>query len=41
MNRELIMRYSHHALLGAVVLSVVIILLYVRSHRKKTAELTK
>jgi len=41
MNRELIMRYSHHALIGAVVLSVVIIILYVRSHRKKTAELTK
>jgi membrane protein DedA with SNARE-associated domain len=38
MNRELIMRYSHHALTGAVVLSAVIIILYVRSHRKKTAE---
>ncbi len=41
MNRELIMRYSHHALTGAVVLSAVIIILYVRSHRKKTAECTK
>ena len=41
MNRELIMRYSHHALIGAVVLSVVIVMLYVRSHRKKTAERTK
>ena len=41
MNRELIMRYSHHALTGAVVLSAVIIILYVRSHRKKTAERTK
>jgi membrane protein DedA with SNARE-associated domain len=41
MNRELIMRYSHHALIGAVVLSMVIIILYVRSHRKKTAERTK
>jgi membrane protein DedA with SNARE-associated domain len=41
MNRELIMRYSHHALTGAVVLSAVIIILYVRSHRKKTAERIK
>ncbi len=41
MNRELIMRYSHHALIGAVALSVVIIVLYVRSHRKKTAERTR
>jgi len=41
MNRDLIMRYSHHALLGAVVLSAVIIILYVRSHRKKTAERAK
>jgi membrane protein DedA with SNARE-associated domain len=38
MNRELIMHYSHHALIGAVVLSAVIIILYVRSHRKKIAE---
>jgi membrane protein DedA with SNARE-associated domain len=37
MNRDLIMRYSHHALLGAVVLSAVIIILYVRSHRRKKA----
>ncbi len=37
MNRELIMRYSHHALTGAVVLSAVIIILYVRSHRRKKA----
>lgn len=41
MNRDLIMRYSHHALTGAVVLSAVIIILYVRSHRKKTAERAK
>lgn len=41
MNRELIMRYSHHALTGAVVLSAVIIILYVRSHRKKTAARTE
>jgi len=38
MNRELIMRYSHHALIGAVVLSAVIIILYVRSHKKKIAD---
>lgn len=41
MNRDLIMRYSHHALTGAVVLSAVIIILYVRSHRKKIAQRTK
>lgn len=41
MNRELIMRYSQHALTGAVVLSAVIIILYVRSHRKKSAGSTK
>jgi membrane protein DedA with SNARE-associated domain len=41
MNRELIARYSHHALTGAVVLSAVIIILYVRSHRKKVAARTK
>jgi len=41
MNRELIMRYSHHALTGAVVLSAVIVILYVLSQRKKTAERTK
>jgi membrane protein DedA with SNARE-associated domain len=41
MNRDLIMRYSHHALTGAVVLSAVIIILYIRSHRKKTAERTE
>ena len=41
MNQELIMRYSHHALTGAVILSVVIIMLYVRSHRKKSAQRTK
>ena len=41
MNRDLIMRYSHHALTGAVVLSAVIIMVYVRLHRKKTAERAK
>jgi membrane protein DedA with SNARE-associated domain len=41
MNRELIMRYSHHALTGAVALSAVIIILYVRAHRRKTAARTK
>lgn len=34
-NQELIMRYSHQALIGAVALSVAIIYFYVRSHRKK------
>ena len=35
MNRDLIMRYSHHALTGAVVLSAVIIILYVRCAQEK------
>ncbi len=35
MNRALITRYSHQALIGAVLLSAVIIALYVRAHRKK------
>ena len=41
MNRDLILRYSHHALTGAILLSAVIIILYVRSHRKKTAARTE
>jgi membrane protein DedA with SNARE-associated domain len=41
MNRELILRYSHHALTGAVVLSAVIIILYVRAHRRKAAVRTE
>jgi membrane protein DedA with SNARE-associated domain len=35
MNRDLIMRYSHQALIGAMVLSAVIIALYVRAYKKK------
>jgi membrane protein DedA with SNARE-associated domain len=34
-NRDLIMQYSHQALIGAVTLSVVIIAVYVRHHRRK------
>jgi len=34
-NRELITRYSQHALIGAVVLSVVIVALYIRTHKKR------
>ena len=34
-KRELIMQYSHQALIGAVVLSVVIIAVYVWNHRRK------
>ncbi len=34
-NRELIMRYSHQALIGAVLLSIVIALLYVWNHKRK------
>jgi membrane protein DedA with SNARE-associated domain len=35
MNRDLIMRYSHQALIGAMVLSAVIIAFYVRAYKKK------
>lgn len=34
-NRELIMRYSHQALIGAVGLSMAIIVVYVWNHRRK------
>ncbi len=34
-NQELIMQYSHQALVGAIVLSIVIIVFYVRAHRRK------
>ena len=37
-NQELIMEYSHQAVIGVVIVSAVIIALYVRNHkRKKTA----
>jgi membrane protein DedA with SNARE-associated domain len=35
MNRDLIMRYSHQALIGAVVFSAMVIALYVRAHKKR------
>ncbi len=34
-ERDLIMKYSHQALIGVVILSAVIIYFYVRAHRKK------
>ena len=34
-NQELIMQYSHQALIGVVFVSAVIIALYIRNHRKK------
>jgi membrane protein DedA with SNARE-associated domain len=34
-NQELIMKYSHQALISVVLVSIVIIMLYVRNHRKK------
>jgi membrane protein DedA with SNARE-associated domain len=34
-ERELIMQYSHQALIGAVVLSAVIITVYIWNHRRK------
>jgi membrane protein DedA with SNARE-associated domain len=37
-NQELIMQYSHQAVMGVIIVSAVIIALYVRNHkRKKTA----
>ena len=36
-NQELIMRYSHQALIGAVLLSVTIAVVYVWNHRRKKA----
>jgi membrane protein DedA with SNARE-associated domain len=39
-NRELIMQYSHQALIGAVVLSVAIIAVYVWNHRRKRVRAT-
>ncbi len=34
-NQELIMKYSHQALIGVVIVSIVIIYFYIRSHKKK------
>jgi len=34
-NQELIMNYSHQALLGVIIVSTVIIVLYVRNHKRK------
>jgi membrane protein DedA with SNARE-associated domain len=36
-NQQLIMRYSHQALIGVVIASAVLITVYVRNHRKKKA----
>ncbi len=37
-NQELIMKYSHQALIGVVIVSVIIVVLYVRSHKKKKSK---
>lgn len=34
-NQELIMKYSHQALIGVVIVSSVIIYFYIRAHKKK------
>lgn len=34
-NQDLIMKYSHQALIGVVVVSMIIIFFYVRAHKKK------
>lgn len=36
-NQELIMRYSHHALIGVIVFSALLIAVYVRWHKRKAA----
>lgn len=36
-NQSLIMEYSHQAVIGVVVVSIVIIVFYVRAHKKKKA----
>ena len=36
-NQELIMKYSHHAVLGVVIFSVILIAVYVRQHKRKAA----
>jgi len=36
-NQELIMKYSHQALIGVVIVSAVIIVLYIRNHKRKKA----
>jgi membrane protein DedA with SNARE-associated domain len=36
-NQELIMRYSHQALIGVVAFSVVIIYFYIKNHKRKKA----
>jgi len=34
-NQELIMQYSHQALIGVVIVSIVIIVFYIRAHKKR------
>jgi len=34
-NQELIMQYSHQALIGVVIVSMVIIVFYIRAHKKR------
>ncbi len=35
-NRELIMKYSHQALIGVIIFSVVLVAAYIRRHRRKS-----
>ncbi|MBT1075314.1 DedA family protein [Geobacter grbiciae] len=35
-NRELIIKYSHQALIGVIIFSVVLVVVYVRRHRRKS-----
>ena len=36
-NQDLIMRYSHHAVIGVIIFSALLIAVYVRHHKRKTA----
>ena len=36
-NQELIIRHSHHAVIGVIVFSAILIALYVRRHKRKSA----
>jgi membrane protein DedA with SNARE-associated domain len=38
-NRELIVRYSHQAVIGVVIFSILLVTVYVRRHRRKSRKL--
>jgi membrane protein DedA with SNARE-associated domain len=36
-NQDLIMRYSHQAVIGVVIFSILLVMVYIRRHRRKNA----